>query len=323
MALPRAIQAQVEQANALLDAANKPQEPAPTPEPQAQVADPAPSPEPAPAAPEPQATQVPQAQPQTQPDPWEQRYKTLQGLFNREVPSLQSKVKDLEGQLQQAVERLNKAADAQAKPAEPEKPAADPKDVENFGSDLVEMVQRVSQHVLSRAANVFETKAASLEQRLAQLEQALKGTSQTVAVTAEQSFFDRLTKLVPDWEATNENPAFLAWLAEVDPMLGQPRQAALDAAQQTLNAERAAAVFKTFAATLPVAPKPNTLDKQVSPKGTASAPPAAPAQPVIYTQQQVVDFYNAKRRGEFRGREKEAAQLEAEINLAISEGRVR
>lgn len=320
MALPRAIQAQVEQANALLEAANKPPE-TPPQEPQAQVATLAP--DPAPAAPAPQATSEPQAQPQPQPDVWEHKYKTLQGLFNREVPTLQSKVKDLESQLQEAVARLNKAADDKARPAEPEKPAADPEDVENFGSDLVEMVQRVSQHVLGRAANVFEAKAAALEQRLAQLEQALRGTTQTVAVTAEQAFFDRLTKLVPDWEAINANQAFLAWLGEIDPILGQPRQVALDAAQQTLNADRAAAVFKTFAATLPAASKSNNLDKQVSPKGSASAAPPAPAQPVTYTQQQVVDFYNAKRRGEFRGREKEAAQYEAEINLAIAEGRVR
>lgn len=322
MALPRAIQAQIEQANALLDAANKPPE-APPQEPQAQVAAPESGPDPAPAAPEPQATQEPQAQPQPQPDVWEHKYKTLQGLFNREVPTLQNQVKDLKAQLEQAVARLNEAADAKAKPAEPEKPVADPKDVENFGSDLVEMVQRVSQHVLGRAASALETKAAALEQRLAQLEQALRGTTQTVAVTAEQAFFDRLTKLVPDWETINANQAFLAWLGEIDPILGQPRQVALDAAQQTLNADRAAAVFKAFAPTSQAAPKANNLDKQVSPKGSASAAPAAPAQPVVYTQQQVVDFYNAKRRGEYRGREKEVAQFEAEINLAIAEGRVR
>jgi hypothetical protein len=321
MALPRAIQAQVEQANATLEAMNNPPE-NPAPAEPAQVANPEPSPDPAPAAPEPQATIEPQAQPQQQPDVWEHKYKTLQGLFNREVPTLQTKVKDLETQLQEAVNRLNKAADEKAKPAEPQKPVVDPKDVENFGSDLVEMVQRVTEGILSRAAGELQTKAASLEQRLLQLEQVLKGTTQTVAVTAEQAFFDRLAKLVPDWETTNANQAFLAWLAEIDPILGQPRQSALDAAQQTLNADRAAAVFKAFTGTQPAAPKPNNLDKQVSPKGAATAAPA-PAQPVFYTQQQVVDFYNAKRRGEFRGREQDAARLEAEINQAISEGRVR
>lgn len=318
MALPRAIQAQVEQANAILEAANKPPEaPAPDqpqdePQPQEpQAVEPTPAPAPAPVA-------------STDPEEtWESRYKALQGLFNSEVPKLQHQVKDLRGQLEQAIERMDKASEKAEKPAVAEKPAADPRDVENFGSDLVEMVQRVSEQLLARAANDFTTKAAKLEQRLAQMESALQGTTQTVAMTAEQAFFDRLTKLTPDWEQTNANKAFLAWLAEVDPLLGQPRQAALDAAQQTLNADRAAAVFKAFTATQPAAPKPSSLDKQVSPKGSATAAPPAQQQPTIWSQQQVVDFYNAKRRGEFRGREQDVARIEAEINLAISEGRVR
>jgi hypothetical protein len=313
MALPPAIQAQIDQANATLDAMNNP------PDGQAE-AEPQQSPEPV-ATPEPQAAPEPQAQPQQQTDVWEHKYKTLQGLFNREVPTLQTKVRDLETQLQEAVGRLNKAADDKAK-AEPEKAVVDPQDVDNFGSDLVGMVQRVTESVLRRAAGDLQARASSVEQRLAQLEQVLKGTTQTVAVTAEQAFFDRLAKMVPDWEAINTNQAFLAWLAEVDPILGQPRQTALDAAQQTLNADRAAAVFKAFAGPQPVAPKPNKLDKQVSPKGAATASPS-PNQPLIYTQQQIVDLYNAKRRGEFYGQDQEWARVEAEINLAIAEGRVR
>lgn len=319
MALPPQLQAQLDQANAALEAFNKPPEPPAEPPQPAQTATTEPAVN-APAAPEPQAPE-PQA-PQPPSVDWEHKYKTLQGLFNREVPSLQGKVKDLEGKLHEAIDRLNQAAES-AKPKEPEKPTADPKDVENFGSDLVEMVQRVASSMLARAAGELQTQAANIDRRLAQLEQAYQGTSQTVAMTAEQAFFDRLTKLVPDWEQTNANQAFLAWLAEVDPLLGQPRQVALDAAQQQMNADRAAAVFKAFVATSQPAPKANNLDKQVSPKGTASSAPPTPQQPVIWTQQQVVDFYNAKRRGDFRGREKDAAALEAEINLAISEGRVR
>jgi hypothetical protein len=43
----------------------------------------------------------------------------------------------------------------------------------------------------------------------------------------------------------------------------------------------------------------------------------------ILTQQQIVEFYNSVRRGEYRGREAERVQAEAEVNLAIAEGRVR
>lgn len=320
MALPRALQEQLDQANATLAAMNTAPEPPapadPAPEPQAQVA-PEPAPEPAPAAPEPQPTPEPQAQTQPQPDVWEHKYKTLQGLFNREVPTLQGKVKDLEAKLQTAVERLNAAADAQTAQAA-QAVAADPKDVENFGQDLVDMVNRVSQQSLTQVAKLFD-------QRLAQLESALQGTTQTVAVNAEQAFFDRLTKLVPEWEQINANQSFLGWLAEIDPILGQPRQAALDQAQQSLNSDRAVAVFKAFMATLPQAPtKPSSpVDKQVSPKGSAASAPPTPNQPKVWSQQEVISFYEAKRKGDFRGREADMQALEAAINLAMAEGRIR
>jgi hypothetical protein len=243
-------------------------------------------------------------------------------LFNREVPGLQNQVKDLRTQLETAVNRLNEAADAKAKPSEPAAPVADPRDVENFGSDLVDMVQRTAERLFGRAASELQGQAARFEQRLAQLEQALQGTHETVALTAEQSFFDRLTKMVPDWEQINANDAFLAWLAEVDPVYGHPRQSALNAAQQSMNADRASAVFKAFAATQPAAPKPNAVAKQVSPKAAATAAPTPQTKPML-TQQQVVDYYNAKRRGEYRGQEAEVQRIEAMINLAISEGRVQ
>lgn len=321
MALPRSIQAQVEQANAALAQANpQAQEPA-APQPTAELAPDAP--EAQQQAPEPAAPTESQAQPtQPQPDVWEHKYKTLQGLFNREVPGLQNQVKDLRTQLETAVARLNEAADAKAKPSEPAAPVADPRDVENFGSDLVEMVQRTAERLFGRAASELQGQAARIEQRLAQLEQALQGTHETVALTAEQSFFDRLTKMVPDWEQINANDAFLAWLAEVDPVYGHPRQEALNAAQRSMNADRAAAVFKAFAATQPSAPKPNAVAKQVTPKAAATAAPTSQTKPIL-TQEQIVEYYNSKRRGEYRGQEAEVQRIEAMINQAIAEGRVQ
>ena len=53
----------------------------------------------------------------------------------------------------------------------------------------------------------------------------------------------------------------------------------------------------------------------MTPEGIAVKP--------IYTEAQIVSFYDARRRGEYRGREQEAAQIEQMINLAIAEGRVQ
>ena len=313
MALPPQIQAQVDAADATLAALNKPAE-------DLQTQDPTPD-QPAQKEVEPQPQAVAPAPAQPQVDPWEHKYKTLQGRYNSDVPKLQTQVSELKSQLETAIAKLNEVA----KPPAPQekKPVADPQDVEAFGQDLVEMVQRVAERMFGGAAAEFQRQATAFEQRLVKLEGALKGTTETVAMTAEQAFFDRLAKLVPNWEEINVNQAFLAWLAEVDPVYGQPRQAALDVAQQSLNSERAANVFKAFMAAQPQAPKSNPVDKQVSPKAAASAAPTATDNKPVITQAQIKAFYDDVAKGLYRGRPQEMQQIEVKINAAIAEGRVR
>lgn len=313
--LPRQVQQQVEAAEALLAGTNQPQptqtEAPATPEPAVQSEPPA---QPAAPAPAPQANQD---------ETWERRYKTLQGLFNAEVPKLQTQVKDLSAKYQEAIERLENVAKQQETQARPDQQAtANPKDIEDFGSDLVEMVQRQTQHVLGSVAQKLDGVVANFEKRLAQVEQALKGTSQTVAMTAEEMFFSKLAQVVPDWEQINSNDAWLAWLGEADPVYGQPRQVALDAAQKSMDVNRVAAVFNAFKGTLPKTPKTNPLEKQVSPKAAASAPPVPTDKPT-FTEQQIAAFYKDVALGKYRGRDADVARTEQMINDAIADGRVR
>lgn len=313
--LPRQVQQQVEAAEALLAGNNQPQptqtEAPATPEPAVQSE---PTAQPAAPAPAPQANQD---------ETWERRYKTLQGLFNAEVPKLQTQVKDLSAKYQEAIERLENVAKQQETQARPDQQAtANPKDIEDFGSDLVEMVQRQTQHVLGSVAQKLDGVVANFEKRLALVEQALKGTSQTVAMTAEEMFFSKLAQVVPDWEQINSNDAWLAWLGEVDPVYGQPRQVALDAAQKSMDVNRVAAVFNAFKGTLPKTPKTNPLEKQVSPKAAASAPPVPTDKPT-FTEQQIAAFYKDVALGKYRGRDADVARTEQMINDAIADGRVR
>lgn len=330
MALPRNVQAQVDAADALLAQAN----PAPETVPEAPPLDvlaklppaanePSPPVPATPAASAPAESVPPPAAPSV--EPWEQKYKTLQGLFNKEVPALQQQVRELAQRDQQTAQQMEALRQAQQTPPEPKKPEVDPQDVESFGSDLVEMVQRVTQSHLGGVVQKVQAAVAAIDQRMSQLEQALQGTTQTVAMTAEQSFFDRLTKAVPNWETLNASEAFLAWLAQEDPVYGTARQTALDAAQRSLNSDRAAAVFKAFEGLTPTAPttKPNALDKQISPRAVATPEPTAQADTSVLTQKQISDFYGDLSRGKYRGREADAQRIEQVINQAIAEGRVR
>lgn len=322
--LPRAVQAQVEAANAMLAQANGAPEQGigGNPVDLATLAQPKPAEPPKVEQPAPEVEVAPVVkQEPPKPEAWEAKYKTLQGLFNAEVPKLQGQVKELTARLNEAIGQIEKT-NKQQQTQEQTKPSVDPKDVENFGSDLVDMVQRVAQQMLGNVATKVDGVVSGFEQRIASLERTLKSTSQTVAVTAEDSFFTRFAAAVPEWEQINSDERFLAWLGEVDPLLGQPRQVALTAAQQNLDVARTVAIFNAYKATLPkVETKTNPVGKQVSPSTTASVAPTPSEKPTV-TQKQIVDFYDARRRGEFRGRDEEASRIEAFINSAIAEGRV-
>ena len=328
MALPRNVQAQVEAADALLAIAH-PTLPSETAAPslEALAKLPTPSPEPSPPVPATPAVNTP-VEPASTPPPtpdsaWEQKYKTLQGLFNKEVPGLQQQVRLLTEQGQRAASQLETLLQTKAAPPEPKAPEVDPRDVESFGSDLVDMVQRVTQRSMGDAAEKLNVIVQALNQRFDQLEQVTQGTSQAVAVSAEEAFFGKLTKVMPSWETTNASDGFLAWLAAEDPVYGASRQSVLDAAQRSLNADRAVAVFKAYENTLPTPPKVNSLDRQVSPSSVATPEPTVPTDGPMLSQKQITDFYADVSRGRYRGRDEEAQRTEQIINQAIAAGRVR
>ena len=315
MALPQQVEAAAAAADELLSQMNAPQGETPGEEPtEAQVQ------EPTQEQPQEQPQAAPTAQTPPQVDPAEQRFRTLQGIMNKEIHTLQGQVKHLTDQLGTAVERLNQ------RPAEPKESrvavVSDPKDVENFGVDLVDMVNRVAGTQHAELLRSIDERFALISQHMAGLSENVNGAAKHVAQSAEESFFAKLERTVPDWERTNQDQRFLAWLAEVDPVYGLPRQAALDQAQKQLSVERAAAVFNAFTGPRKSATTIDPLDKQVSPRGTASPAPTA-QQARMVAASEITRFYDEVRRGEWRGKEDKAAQREAEFNLALSESRVR
>ena len=121
---------------------------------------------PAPAAEAP--TEAPAPAPAQDPNPWEQRYKTLQGLHNRNVEDLKGRVKARDAEI---AEMRKQIAELQAARSAP---AVDPRDAETFGEDLVAMVQRVVEARLGHSG-------AQTDSRMADLESRLEGTTNAVA----------------------------------------------------------------------------------------------------------------------------------------------
>lgn len=263
---------------------------------------------PAPAAPAPttsvaQPTAAQPAAPEpTRADPFEHKYRVLQGMYEADVKKLRDQLREVTNVVQQL---------RTAPPQQQQAPQIDPKDIETFGKDLVEMVQRR-----------VEVQQAAFSQRLDVIEQRLGLVAQQTALTREQQFWKDLRGLVPDFAAINEREDWKTWLGAVDPLFGFPRQQALDRAQQAHDANRVADFFKAFLIQLPKPPEQPTLDAQVTPQGAGNPPPAPPQPAQFITEKAIEDFYADLRRGKYVGKDEEFQRKEAAINKAIAEGRV-
>jgi len=260
-----------------------------------------PNPQAAPATP--QAAPAPVA-PAAPKEDFEHKYRVLQGMYAADVTQLKATVKDLTNHVQSLKARETTQTET--------KPSVDPKDIEKFGDEMMEMVQRYVTGV-----------AQQLDARIASLEATVNGVTQQTASSAEKAFYTLLTQLVPDWREVNVDERWLAWLGKVDPVYGVARQVALDHAFKSGDAQQVANVFNAFKSSLPVAPPPPSLDSHITPEGAGNPAPPAPVAKPILSERAITAFYNDVSRGKYVGREQEQAAIETSINEAVAEGRVR
>lgn len=312
MALPKQVEAQLRELEALekqlTDAQNPEQTPAEPPQdPQPALVEPKPV-EPTPTPTEPVAVD----------EKWEQKYKTLKGMYDAEVPRLHADLRDLKAQ----VDNLRKASET--KPVEPAKPAAPAKlvtdaDVEAFGSDLIEVQRKVAREVAAEFRGELDAMRAENEKLREQL-------TSTGTQVSEASFEQRLYRMVPDFEAVNADPKWIAWLNEVDPLLRAPRSSVAQQAFNRGDAEGVAhyvSLFKQNSKPVePTADKTEELERQIQPnRGATSATPTS-QKGKVYADADIQKMFRKATDLNIRGQSDAAKKLEAEIDAAYMEGRV-
>ena len=322
MALPKAVQQQIEDADRLVaeingdktgddinqnpetGEGNEPQEPA------AQVVEPA-----QPVSQEP-TNQIPE-------EKWENKYHTLKGMYDAEVPRLHSQVRELNSQVQQLI------ADAAAAKAQvPQEPIntsslITEQDKEAFGPDLIDLIERATESKVS----TFRQRESELVKEIKELRGKLGDVSERQVVSDKDRFLMGLGQRVPDWESLNTDQGFLTWLSEIDPVYGIPKQAALTNAYESLDVARVASIFEAYKRLVtPAQPgkqKNQELQRQVAPtRSRASSPdPADSNSQRIFSQQDIAQFYEDVRRGNVSP--EDAVRIENEIHAAAAEGRIR
>lgn len=321
MALPKPIQDQVDEAERiqrqLAGETPAPTQVAQPDTPPAANADPQPVPPPEPEAPTPVA--IP-AEPEQDAAYWRQRFETMRGKYEAEVPRMLEQMRQQGAQLQQITEQMRQQPQA---PMQPEQPLVTKKDEETFGSDLVDMARRVSQEETRQLLKRLEPIEALLK-KLAPKVERVKQVEQEVAQSREDRFWGEIEKGVSDWQQINADQAWLAWLKEYDPISGQTRQDGLNAAQQALDHKRVIAMFTLFKSTLPQAPAPgrskSELARQVAParNSTVTTPPQSPK---TYTGVDYAFWHDPR-----RVNDTDVAQvvaMKAELDKAYTEGRIQ
>lgn len=262
---------------------------------------------------------------------YEQRWRSLQGKYNAEIPRLHAERRELTKRVEQLEQLLSSLKEAPAE--QPDTPAAKlvtEQDVEDYG-DSIDVMRRV-----------FREEAHGLQQENKQLREALRQMqasvvpqmqqlSQRQAVSSEQQFWSELQSQVPDWQDINANKDFHSWLLEIDPLSGAPRQTYLDDAQRSLDARRVAGFFTTWKGMTGQAnaqqPREDRatseLEKQVAPGKGRTGGNRTATEPKTYTSEDIKKFFADVQRGRYKGREDERNRIESDIFAAQREGRIQ
>lgn len=266
-----------------------------------------------------------------QEETFEQKYRTLQGMYNAEVPRLNAQNQELSGrvtQLEQLIAAMQAAPAPAPEPAPAPQSVLTPEEQEEYG-ESIDIMRKVSQEVVAAQAKQISELVATVAELRGTIVPRVEDLSNRQAQTAEQTFWSDLAGTVPNWRPINDNPDFQSWLLEVDPLSGMTRQTFLADAQRDLDATRVASFFTSWEKASGTVeahsgrPAPTSeLERQVAPgRGRNSGAPASDEKET-YTAKDIATFFSDVAKGKFKGKEKERNLIESDIFAAQRDGRI-
>jgi hypothetical protein len=256
-------------------------------------------------------------------DAFKQKYNTLRGKYDAEVPRLHQQVRELTDQLSSI--RKDMEAEKQAKSEKPKEKVSyiTDADREEYGDDLIDFQRRVAKEVSQDYEGRFEQQAKVIED-------LRKQVSSTGNQVGEMDFSQKLNILVPGFDQLDNDERWVSWLNEYDPMSRGPRRDQAQSAFNNGDADAVAHYVKLFRES--VEPKEQgksirqaELEKQVTPNRSAntSSTKSASRSDKIYSGREVEAAWTKIRTLNTKGKLDDAAKLEAELTVAYMEGRVK
>lgn len=302
--------------------------PEPVEEPPAPVGEPAPEPveePPTPVEEPPLAADVEEN--------WEAKYKTLQGMFNAEVPRLQGQAQEMKSRIA-SQDSLIESMQVVAPSEDPGPALLTPAEVEDYGAEMTDYVKRAAMEAVAPELAALRKENADLKSQSLQLTQTVGNVEADQVADARTSLLSNLASAVPDWAEINQRPEFVTWLKQTDAYTGQIRHNLLLQAFEANDAPRVVAFFEGFRQDQAlVSPAPSVPPSEPTVQlNTLVAPGKAPQTPSpsqadsgqrIWMQAEIGSFYKDVQLGRYRGREAEKQKTELAIVAAGREGRIQ
>jgi len=248
----------------------------------------------------------------------ESRWKVAQGMIEKKDGELEE-MRNLFAQL--ASQKSPEPESAEPAPVD----TVTASDIEEFSPELHKFIGKVAHDVASRMLGDYKR---DVDVSIAGVQDGVKDIKQNTAATAQDVFEQRLTAMVPNWEAINVQPEFLQWLNVVEHLSGSTRLDMLKTAYGTSNLNTTAAFFKAFLAETapvqaPAAPveQPNVRDF-VSPgksKVSAAKNTVAP-EGRLWSRADISKLYDDKMKK--RISQKRFDELEADLFNAQADDRI-
>ena len=262
---------------------------------------------------------------------WRQRYQSLQGQFNSQVPALQQQVRQLTDTVGSLTEKLEKQV-VQPPNVDEQIELVTKTDVDAFGEDLVDLARRIAKEEFGKRESKYLQQIDALEGKLTEATGQVGEVQQTQAAATTERFFENLNQQLPTWEKIQSTTECQDWLGTRIPGVNLTwNQALLDAANSR-NVSAVMEVFNAFFERYP-AYDPKTqgqtqtsarqeLNRQVAPsKSSASSPQST--QKRVYTAREYEQESMKIMRLMQQGKKEDVRRLEAELDAAAAEGRIR
>jgi hypothetical protein len=329
--VPRAVREQVERAaaaqRASIGVAEPPVLPPETASPPAEGSPPSSSP---PVETSPAADPPPQAPTSDDNESWEVRYRNIRGRMDAERKKHREELSQMGNRLQHLEEQLRTRPNDPPPQPRPPKLNITQDELADYGDGFIDMVKRVAEGVV--------------DGRIEPLNSEMGRTRAQIGVQQNKTMHQQMDALYPYWRQMNEHEPFIQWVMLPDPYSGAIRQKLMQEAWDSGDARRVLAFFQGFhseeaalnpagggaapAARAPAAPNgapaatPQLALSDLAAPGGARSASHAPAEKRTYSTEDISRFYTEVAAGRWRGRDKERAEIDADIMRAQHEGRI-